>query len=121
MDEIFVLNDSNDPSVMGDVQLYWSLDGVLDSIEAIDVVAGTIHVYSTRGCRIRLLATHDYGPITTHIQSPSDDDRKIVEALLRQYLTFLENDGRFGVQKSDLIKAGTLLELIELVPKSMIQ
>jgi hypothetical protein len=121
MNEIFVLNESNEPSVIGDIQIYWSLEKLLDYIEAIDVVAGILHVYSTRGYRIQLFADHEYAPVTTRIQSPSNDDRKVVEGLLRQYLTFLENDGRFGLQKGMLTNSTTLTELMELVPKSTVQ
>lgn len=119
MPNLYLLNESSDPFVPGDLEIYRRLEDSVISTEAIDVRNGEYFAFVSDGRKIMLSADSDDAPVVAEIEK-RPTHREEVESLLRRYLEWCCYDGRFGVDREAVEKAQGLAELIALIPETLI-
>lgn len=117
---IFILNESPDSLHAGDIGIHENLDGLLDYVEAIDVINGEHFAFTSDGRKITLSADHDYAPVSANIRTTASSD-KHVELLLTEYLECLAEDDRFGLGQTDIDSAKSLQKLVKLISATIVK
>lgn len=115
----FVLNESSDMTAAGDVILFDTLKKLLSYVEAIDVRNGEYFCFVSDGRKVSLSATHDYDAVLATIET-SPHHVADVEAIFRQHLTLLAKQGVVHLD-TDAIESGSLAEMTELIPPSLLK
>lgn len=119
MPNLYLLNESNDPAEPGDLEIYRQLEDLVISTEAIDVRNGEYFAFVSDGRKIVLSADSDDAPVVAEIEK-RPTHREEVESLLRRYLEWCCDDGRFGVDREVVEKAQGLAELTVLIPATLV-
>lgn len=119
MPKLYLLNESSDPAALGDVDIYRNLEDLVISTEAIDVRNGEYFAFVSDGRKIVLSADSDDAPVVAELED-HPTDRKEVASLLRGYLEWCCDDGRFGVDRQAVETAQGLAELTALIPEALI-
>ena len=116
----YILNESRVAGVSGAIDFYWSLETLTEYIEAIDVLNQEFRAYDSLGNVISLVATSEFGPIKATTES-SQSGKEELASVLRGFLQWAAGEGRFGIDKDQVLLATELHELVELVPSSLIE
>ncbi len=119
MPNLYLLNESNDPSVPGDLEIYRRLEDLVIATEAIDVRNGEYFAFVSDGRKIVLSADNDKSPVVAELED-HPTHRNEVDALLRRYLELCSDDGRFGVDRQAVELAQGLADLTALIPEVLI-
>lgn len=116
MQHFFILNESSDKRVAGDVNLFSTLEHLTTAVEAIDVRNDEYSCFTSEGRQVVLSAENDYGPVSATVEA---QPRHMNEAasILRSHLHRLASNGNLNVELAR-IERGSLAELSELVPRS---
>ena len=120
MGEIFILNESRQADLLGDMQLFDSLDALTNYTEAIDVLAGEYYAFSSKGEPIQLFAEGNDGIVNAVRQTATEQDIVTVRKLLLDYILWWDSNSKLSVEQAmdtDL----TIRQLIELLPSTAIQ
>jgi hypothetical protein len=119
MPHFYILNESTDMSAAGDVTLFNSIEGLIGSVEAIDVQNGEYSCFMSDGRKVSLTVEGDYSPIQSTTENlPSH--QKEVESILRTYLRWLIRNGKIKTDVAEIDRAD-LTKLTELVPSFLIR
>ncbi|MBK1869948.1 hypothetical protein [Taklimakanibacter albus] len=118
MQHFFILNESFDKSVAGDVNLFSTAERLIIAVEAIDVRNDEYSCFTSEGCQVTLSAENDYGPVSATVET---QPRHMNEAasILRSYLCWLASNGKIDADLAS-IERGSLVELVGLVPRSFV-
>jgi hypothetical protein len=116
---LYILNESTMVDQAGDVDIYTNLERLVLQTEAIDVRNGNYFAYTSDGRLITLSADADYGPVKASIAA-SQSHRAEVEKVLRDYLLYFANDGRFGIDEDEVRSANQLETLVALIPSKLV-
>lgn len=119
MQHFFILNESTDKSVAGDVNFFSSVESLIGSIEAIDVKNGEYFCFTSDGREVTLRAMNTDSPITVTTEA-QPRHRIELESVLRAYLLWLVKNGKI---KGDInyIETANLTNLVDSVPRSLIR
>lgn len=116
---LYLLNESKDPAVPGDLEIYRQLEDLVISTEAIDVRNGEYFAFVSDGRKIVLSADSVDSPVVAEIEDEPTHCKE-VESLLRGYLEWCCDDGRFGVSRVAVDNAQGLAELTALIPETLV-
>lgn len=118
MQHFYILNESSDKNVAGDVNLVSTLERLTLAAEAIDVRNDEYFCFTSEGHQVTLRAESDYGPISATVElQPRHKDE--AASILRSYLRWLARSGKINADLAS-IERGSLAELVELVPRSFV-
>jgi len=120
MRKLYLLNASTDPTIPGDLEIYWNLDRLTADAEGIDVRNNEYFAFVSDGHKIELFADSDYAPTTQAEIEGKPTHQKEVAILLKRFLLYCAEDGRFGVDRKAVEEAQHLSQLNELIPDMLI-
>ena len=120
MPVLYLLNESNKPTVPGDLGIYRNINDVLAYIEPIDVANDEYFLFSTDGRKHALAANLETGEIAIEPEAEPNHVAD-VETLLRSHLLyFADFDKRFSIDRATVESATTIEELVSLIPEEFI-
>lgn len=118
MQQFYILNESSDKAVAGDVNLFSTMKHLIMYVEAIDVRNDEYSCFSSEGHQVVLSAESDYGPVSATIASrPGHRDEAL--SILRAYLHWLASNGKINAELAR-IERGSLVELAQMIPRSFV-
>jgi hypothetical protein len=117
---LYILNESKELDVRGDLQIFSSIDLLVLQIEAIDVRNCEHFAFTSSGRRIFLEAETDYSPIKYTLDEGADYT-SIVTKILVSYLEYIVEAGKFRLDLN-VLKASQndLPGLVALIPDELI-
>jgi hypothetical protein len=116
MQHFYILNESPDKTVAGDVNLFSTMEHLITYVEAIDVRNDEYSCFTSEGRQVPLSAENDYGPVSAIVE-PLPGHKDEATSILRSHLHRLASNGNLNVELAR-IERGSLAELSELVPRS---
>ena len=120
MSILYLLNESNEPAVPGDLGIFRRLKALTTYTEPIDVRNGEFFAFISDGRRITLSAETDLSPVEAEVEETPTHINE-VDSLLRTYLLHCAEDGRFGIDAQAVRDAQSLSGLTNLVPESFVE
>jgi hypothetical protein len=118
--EVYLLNETNDPACMGDLQIFRDIRNMVSHVEAIDVEHGEYSAFRSDGVEIVLSVDQKTGQVITGI-SDQIQHHDVVVSLLQQYLSFLRRRGFLSVPRYDHGNVDNVEVLLSIIPEQFIQ
>jgi hypothetical protein len=119
MRTLYFLNESRRPEDLGHIDVFSSINLLIRSVEAIDVVNREYSAFSSDGIWIKLRAESEYAPVTYEIEQ-AEGSQQLFAKLISEYLTNVVSKTNHAVAPDKLAKASSLRELANLIPWSMV-
>lgn len=118
MQHFYILNESSDKTVAGDVNLFSTMELLITYVEAIDVRNNEYACLSSEGHEIVLSAESDYGPVTATAETLPRHEAEAA-SILRSHLHWLARNGEINADLAR-IERGSLVELAQMIPRSFV-
>ena len=116
---LFLLNESTDPDIPGDMTIFRDQEHLILQVEAIDVRNNEYFAFTSDGRKLSLYAESDYAPVQAEIEADPVHAKEVM-LLLKRYLMFCAEDGRFNVDREAVESARDLSQLTVLIPEVLI-
>lgn len=120
MSTYYLLNESSAPDKCGDMEVFATLELLVQDTEAIDVLNGEYFAYTTDGYRI-ILTAENIDSCVQGCLEPEKSSERVVLQLLTEYLLWAARDGRFDISTTSVEEAKSLEELTKIIPETLIR
>jgi hypothetical protein len=117
---LYILNESKSIDGLGPLDIFSTLELLIEHIEAIDVRNDEYFAFTSEGNRIFLSASSDYSPIKYTLDELSKN-KSDLKKLLVDFLNDRALDPRFNLNLADVKLASySLRSLVKLIPETFV-
>ena len=117
---IYIVNESSRVGIYGSIDFYRDIGTLLDNVEIVDVLNREYQVYDSTGNSFDLIVDRKANKIDA-VNVGSEFGKEELTSILREFLLWVANDGRFGVNRNEVLRSTKINELMELIPSKFIK
>jgi hypothetical protein len=114
---IYLLNETRDEDIVGDISLFHRINGMLQYVEAVDVRNNEYYAYCSDGRRVLLSVSPNSDEVQVTIEEPKDYINAVTR-ILKVQLKRLAKAPKFSayVSESAVDASNDAEELVKMVP-----